>query len=98
MHPDPLPALQSTYSSTLSLLGSFPPESVYRQAAEALLKHRTAIIERANGDIAQVEKELDAGQIEEVLDVATDELQLAGKMLEWKTCVRMRFGEESAER
>jgi NADH dehydrogenase (ubiquinone) 1 alpha subcomplex subunit 5 len=84
VHPDPLPELLSTYKSTLSVISTFPQESVYRQATEALLKHRTAIVEKAAGDVAAVEKELDAGQIEQVLDVAKDELQLAGKMFEWK--------------
>jgi NADH dehydrogenase (ubiquinone) 1 alpha subcomplex subunit 5 len=41
-------------------------------------------VEKAAGDVAVVEKQIDAGQIEEVLDVAKDELTLAGKMLEWK--------------
>ncbi len=84
VHPDPLPELLSTYKSTLSILSSFPSESVYRQATEAILNHRSSIVEKAAGDIAAAEKELDAGQIEEVLDVAKDELTLAGKMLEWK--------------
>lgn len=43
---------------------------------EALKAHEDAI--------QQVEKELDAGQIEEVLVQAKDELELATKMIDWK--------------
>ncbi|KAJ9121594.1 hypothetical protein QFC22_002213 [Naganishia vaughanmartiniae] len=85
VHPDPLPVLTQTYKSTLSTLSQIPAESVYRQATEAILKQRVAIIEKANGDVEAVERELDAGQIEEVLLVAKDEQTLAGKMIEWKT-------------
>lgn len=84
VHPDPLPALAGTYKSTQSLLSQIPETSVYRQATEALLKHRQAVIEKAKGDVALVEKELDMGQIEELLVSAKDEELLAGKMLEWK--------------
>lgn len=84
VHPDPLPVLTQTYKSTLSLLSQLPAESVYRQATEAVLKQRAAIIEKANGDVEAVERELDAGQIEQVILVAKDEQSLAAKMLEWK--------------
>ncbi|KAJ9106900.1 hypothetical protein QFC20_003908 [Naganishia adeliensis] len=84
VHPDPLPVLTQTYKSTLSLLSQLPAESVYRQATEAVLKQRAAIIEKANGDVEAVERELDSGMIEQVLQVAKDEQSLAAKMLEWK--------------
>lgn len=84
VHADPLPTLTQTYKSTLSLLSQLPAESVYRQATEAILKQRAAVIEKANGDVEAVERELDAGQIEQVLQVAKDEQALAAKMLEWK--------------
>lgn len=61
-----------------------PNDSVYRQATSAILKYRTSVIEKSAGDVAKVEQELDAGQIEEVLEAAKDELKLAGNVLEWK--------------
>ncbi|KAG1825989.1 NADH2 dehydrogenase [Suillus subaureus] len=84
VHPNPLPELSNTYNSTLSVLASIPPTSVYRQGVEALTKHKLNIVQGANGDIASVEKQLDEGQIEESLDIANDELKLAENMLEWK--------------
>ncbi|KAG6381206.1 ETC complex I subunit conserved region-domain-containing protein [Boletus reticuloceps] len=84
VHPNPLPELTETYQSTLSVLSSIPPTSVYRQGVEALTKHKLNIVQGANGDIAAVEKQLDEGQIEESLDIAKDELKVTQNMLEWK--------------
>ncbi|KAI1797843.1 NADH2 dehydrogenase [Ganoderma leucocontextum] len=84
VHHDPLPELRKTYEATLQTLSAIPPSSVYRQGTEALTQHKLKVLERANGDVAAVEKELDEGQIEESLDIAQDELSLTNKMLEWK--------------
>ncbi|KAL7419227.1 hypothetical protein Q5752_006064 [Cryptotrichosporon argae] len=83
VHPDPLPALKAIYASTLSTLGSLPPTSVYRQATEALTKHRLGVVEAANGDVAQVERAL-GGIVEETLIEARAEQGLVAKMIEWK--------------
>lgn len=87
VHPNPLPALATTYESTLSALAAFPKTSVYRQGVEALTQRKLSVVQSANGDIAAVEKELDEGQIELSLDIAQDELNLVSKMAEWKACV-----------
>ncbi|EGN92436.1 Ndufa5, NADH-ubiquinone oxidoreductase subunit [Serpula lacrymans var. lacrymans S7.3] len=84
VHPNPLPELSQTYQSTLSLLSTLPPTSVYRQSVEALTKHKLNIVQSANGDIGAVETQLDEGQIEESIDIANDEKSLVEKMLEWK--------------
>lgn len=87
VHPNPLPQLTKTYEETLSVLASIPSTSVYRQGAEALTLRKLNIVKTANGDVAAVEKQLDEGQIEEALDIASDELSLAAKMVEWKAWV-----------
>ncbi|KAG9050259.1 hypothetical protein FS837_006700 [Tulasnella sp. UAMH 9824] len=84
VHADPLPALQQTYKQTLNMLGSIPSNSVYRQSVEASIAHKLGVIESAKGDVAAVENQLDEGQIEQVLMAAEDELNLVGKMIEWK--------------
>ncbi|KAJ3719891.1 ETC complex I subunit conserved region-domain-containing protein [Lentinula raphanica] len=84
VHPDPLPTLTRTYKATLEALSALPSTSVYRQGTEALTQKKLSIVEAAKGDIAAVEKGLDEGQIEESLLIASDELQLVGKMAEWK--------------
>lgn len=91
MHPDPLPQLAKTYESTLSALAAIPPTSVYRQGVEALTQRKLKIVQDAQGDIAAVEKQLDEGQIEESLDIASDELKLAAQMVDWKAYVRSHF-------
>ncbi|KAJ1023130.1 hypothetical protein NDA16_003283 [Ustilago loliicola] len=94
----PLAELQSRYSKTLSLLTTFPESSVYRQATTALTQQRLDIVSKAakeadavknNADqLEQVyekaEQELDAGQLEQVLEQAVAEYRLAAKMVDWK--------------
>ena len=84
VHPNPLPELKSTYEATLALAARIPPASAYRQSVEALTQRKLKIVEKAQGDIAAVEKALDEGQIEESLGIAQDEHKLVSKMLEWK--------------
>ena len=84
VHPNPLPELTKTYENTISVLASIPANSVYRQGVEALTRHKLNIIQKANGDVAAVERDLNEGQIEESLDIANGELKLASKMFEWK--------------
>ena len=84
VHPNPLPELTKAYENTLSVLASIPTTSVYRQGVEALTRHKLNIVQKANGDVATVERDLNEGQIEQALDIANDEFKLATKMLEWK--------------
>lgn len=101
VHPTPFSALESNYTQTLKFLESLPSESVYRQATIALTQQRFDALQQIqkqhqqtlnSGDatkveevIADLERTLDAGQIEEVIVQAQDELKLAAKMLEWKS-------------
>ncbi|KAJ7630985.1 ETC complex I subunit conserved region-domain-containing protein [Roridomyces roridus] len=84
VHPDPLPALISTYQNTLTQLAHIPETSVYRQATEALVQKKLEIVKAANADITAAEKALDEGVIEESLLIAVDELKLAAQMVDWK--------------
>jgi NADH dehydrogenase (ubiquinone) 1 alpha subcomplex subunit 5 len=91
VHPDPLPVLIKTYESTLSTLSSIPQTSIYRQSVEALVRSKLNIVKNASGDVTAVEQWLNEGQIEEALDIATDELSLATKMIEWKAYANFIF-------
>jgi NADH dehydrogenase (ubiquinone) 1 alpha subcomplex subunit 5 len=82
-HPDPLPALKQTYTSTLNLLGSLPSTSVYRQATEALTQHRLQTVESSGEDVAKFESSL-GSMAEVILEEAKAEQMLIGKMIEWK--------------
>jgi NADH dehydrogenase (ubiquinone) 1 alpha subcomplex subunit 5 len=87
VHPNPLPELVKTYESTLTALSSIPEHAAYRQGAEALTSKKLKVVQDANGDVAEVEKRLDEGQIEQAIVIAKDELSLVGKMAEWKAYV-----------
>lgn len=80
VHPDPLPVLKQTYTSTLSALSAFPASSSYRQATEAITRSRLKAVETAGEDVQKVEQTIGGGQIEEILDIAQDELSLVEKM------------------
>jgi NADH dehydrogenase (ubiquinone) 1 alpha subcomplex subunit 5 len=86
VHPNPLPALTKVYEDTLSRLSALPEHSVYRQGTETLIRHKLGVVQSAQGNIAEVEKKLDEGQIEESLMIAKDELVLSEKMAGWKSC------------
>lgn len=88
VHSNPIPALAETYRSTLSLVQkSLPTTSSYRKSVEALTQQRLAIVEAAEpaNAIDKVEKEIDQGQIEEVIIAAKNELNLVAQMIEWKS-------------
>ena len=87
VHPNPLPELTKTYESTLAALSSIPEHAAYRQGAEAFTSRKLKIVQDANGDVAQVEKQLDEGQIEQAMLIAKDELGLVNKMRKWKAYV-----------
>ncbi|KIJ38461.1 hypothetical protein M422DRAFT_258829 [Sphaerobolus stellatus SS14] len=84
VHPNPLPTLRSTLETTLQKLEQVPNTSVYRQATAALTQQKLDIVNKANGDVAKVEQEIDQGQIEEILVAAQDEMKLVDNMLQWK--------------
>ncbi|KAH9037263.1 ETC complex I subunit conserved region-domain-containing protein [Lactarius pseudohatsudake] len=84
VHPNPLPELIKTYESTLTALSSIPEHAAYRQGTESLTLRKLKIVQDAKGDVAEVEKQLDEGQIEQAIEVAKDELNLVAKMAEWK--------------
>lgn len=89
VHPEPLPTLLHTYSSTLSLLQQIPTSAVYRQSVESITNERKSIVEALGGkgseeEIKAVEDKIGAGYIEEVLVQAKEELALTGKVFEWK--------------
>ncbi|KAH9082153.1 ETC complex I subunit conserved region-domain-containing protein, partial [Lactarius deliciosus] len=84
VHPNPLPELIKTYESTLTALSSIPEHAAYRQGTESLTLRKLKIVQDAKGDVAEVEKQLDEGQIEQAIEVAKDELNLVAQMAEWK--------------
>ena len=65
-----------------------PTHSVYRQGVEATIQHRLKILETVKDDeVSKVEQEIGAGQVEELVESAKDELQLIDMMAELKPYV-----------
>jgi len=87
IHPDPLPELVKIYERTISVLSTIPRTSVYRQGVEGLTWHKLNLVRAANGNITLAELTLKEGHIEESLEIASDELELARNMVKWKACV-----------
>ncbi|ORY06799.1 hypothetical protein K493DRAFT_251516 [Basidiobolus meristosporus CBS 931.73] len=83
VHSNPRPHLINVYNQTLAVLDRLPSNAVYRHATTALIKQKLSFVENTE-NIAELESKLDAGQIEEVIMAAEDELKLAQKMEEWK--------------
>jgi NADH dehydrogenase (ubiquinone) 1 alpha subcomplex subunit 5 len=83
VHPNPRPHLISTYNATLTAASRLPATAVYRQAVESVTQHRLSIV-NATENVNEIEEQLNAGQIEEVILQAEDELKLVAKMEEWK--------------
>ncbi|KAI8819556.1 ETC complex I subunit conserved region-domain-containing protein, partial [Fimicolochytrium jonesii] len=83
VHPNPRPHLISLYQRLLHSLERVPASAAYRQSAEALARHRLEVVEK-NEDTAAIEKQLDAGQIEELIVAAEHELRLLPEMFKYK--------------
>ena len=83
VHPNPRPHLISTYNTTLSAVARLPATAVYRQAVESITQHRLSVV-NATENVNEIEEQLNAGQIEELILQAEDELKLLAKMEEWK--------------
>jgi NADH dehydrogenase (ubiquinone) 1 alpha subcomplex subunit 5 len=67
----------------LTAASRLPSTAVFRQAVESLTQHRLSVVQSTE-NISEIEEKLDAGQIEEVILQAEDELKLIAKMEEWK--------------
>jgi len=79
----PRKVLAKLYKDTLEVLGSMPQSAQYRIHTEQITKQRLGLVEHES-DIPTLENKLGAGQIEEVIKQAEDELSLAKKMQDWQ--------------
>ncbi|KAJ2708846.1 hypothetical protein H4R19_004546 [Coemansia spiralis] len=77
--------LLELYSTTLAeVKAKIPAAAVYRQSVESVTAHRQSIVE-SNDDPAAIERLINAGQIEELVEQAEDELRLVSRMAEWRS-------------
>ncbi|XP_063226029.1 NADH dehydrogenase [ubiquinone] 1 alpha subcomplex subunit 5 [Bacillus rossius redtenbacheri] len=71
------------YGKILRALQKIPSDAAYRKYTEEIVSERARIVE-SNQDVAEVERKIGCGQIEEVIVQAENELRLARKMIGWK--------------
>ncbi|KAI9502859.1 hypothetical protein GGI25_002635 [Coemansia spiralis] len=84
VNPNARSELIQLYKKTLEeLKAKIPEKAVYRQSVETITIHRLKIAEK-NEDAAKIEELVNAGQIEELIDQAQDEIKLISKVAEWK--------------
>lgn len=94
--------LRQVYQDTLKAVDGLPKQYVYRQAIEALTQHRLELVDQASKQSAeaqdiepalvQLEQAADQGSVEQLIQVAQDELALIDKMKEWQRCVSRLSG------
>ncbi|XP_044728336.1 NADH dehydrogenase [ubiquinone] 1 alpha subcomplex subunit 5 [Chrysoperla carnea] len=80
---NPHHTLNVLYGKILRALQKMPESAAYRRSTEEIVKSRAAIVNSSN-DVATIEKQINCGQIEEVILQAEKELILTRKMLGWK--------------
>eukprot|EP00270_Netrium_digitus_P000695 TRINITY_DN1077_c0_g1_i1.p2 TRINITY_DN1077_c0_g1~~TRINITY_DN1077_c0_g1_i1.p2 ORF type:complete len:137 (+),score=33.95 TRINITY_DN1077_c0_g1_i1:128-538(+) len=81
--PNAREVLLGLYQQTLKAVETIPREAVYRQNVEKLTKYRLKVCEEEE-DWEKIELQISCGQVEELIEMAKDELDLIPKMQEWK--------------
>ncbi|TRY76702.1 hypothetical protein TCAL_00157 [Tigriopus californicus] len=81
---NPHHVLGSLYTKTLRALAKMPQDYAYRKHTEAILNDRVSQL-KATTDLQLLEKNINCGQIEEVVIQAQYELRLARHLLEVKS-------------
>ncbi|KAI8609973.1 ETC complex I subunit conserved region-domain-containing protein [Chytriomyces sp. MP71] len=83
VHPNPRPELLSLYQRIQHTAQRLPADSVYRRSVDSTTAFRLAVVEK-EADVEAIEKQIDAGQIEELMKQAEDEIALIAQMAEWE--------------
>lgn len=87
VQPEAKRILSTIYAKTLQQLEQFPKDSEYRRVVDDLTRERLAHVD-GNDSAANIEAAIGAGQIEELIQQAEDELNLIPVLLEervWET-------------
>lgn len=84
VHPNPHHTLESLYGKILRVLKKMPPTAAYRKYTELIIKERAAVLKETK-DTFDIEVRINCGQAEELIIQAENELNLARKMLNWKS-------------
>ncbi|NP_001165824.1 NADH dehydrogenase [ubiquinone] 1 alpha subcomplex subunit 5 [Nasonia vitripennis] len=83
IHQYPRRTLAILYGKIIRVLQKFPTDYSYRQYTEILVKEKADIVNQIES-VAEIEKKIDCGQIEELILQADKELKLVRNFLDWK--------------
>uniref|UniRef100_A0A6I8N870 NADH dehydrogenase [ubiquinone] 1 alpha subcomplex subunit 5 n=1 Tax=Ornithorhynchus anatinus TaxID=9258 RepID=A0A6I8N870_ORNAN len=75
--------LRILYTKILDALEHIPQNAAYRKYTEQITNEKLQMVKEER-DVQKLEDRLQGGQIEEVIEQAESELNLARKMLQWK--------------
>lgn len=75
--------LTNLYEQTLNAVKDIPETATYRQNIEKITNYRIGVVAE-NEDVEAIEAKLNIGQIAEIIEQATDELELIPHMVDWK--------------
>ena len=75
VQPDARAILTGLYTKTLSALEALPADSAYRRQVQEMTAERLSIV-KGNEDLMKIEEAIGAGQVEQVIQQAEDELGL----------------------
>ncbi|XP_003382647.1 PREDICTED: NADH dehydrogenase [ubiquinone] 1 alpha subcomplex subunit 5-like [Amphimedon queenslandica] len=81
--PNAREVLCGLYTKTLSALQKLPKEAAYRRNTERIVQQRLQIVQ-SETHVPAIEDKIGCGQVEELIDQANRELELVGKMEEWR--------------
>ncbi|KAJ3274195.1 hypothetical protein HK104_004142 [Borealophlyctis nickersoniae] len=84
VHPEPIPHLTSLYRRIIHHISRLPSDSIYAQSANAVARARLDIVEKHKPEIKTIEELINAGEIEELIEQAEDELNLIPIMEKYK--------------
>jgi NADH dehydrogenase (ubiquinone) 1 alpha subcomplex subunit 5 len=80
---NPHHSLTVLYDKILKTLDKIPDAAVYKQHTKPMIEERLKLV-NAVKDANELEKQINSGQLEEVIKEAEYELSLSRKMVNWK--------------
>ncbi|XP_054278188.1 NADH dehydrogenase [ubiquinone] 1 alpha subcomplex subunit 5 [Macrosteles quadrilineatus] len=80
---NPIHELSVLYGKTLRVLQKMPEEAAYRKYTEEIVSQKNNVVQNAKS-VADIESQINCGQVEELIIQAENELTLSRKMLTWR--------------
>ena len=85
---NPHHSLTVLYDKILKTLDKIPDAAAYKQHTKPMIEERLKLVSTLK-DVDELEKQINSGQLEEVIKEAEYELTLSRKMVNWKPWERL---------